>query len=431
ILTVLLAFAFGLGLMLLAAAPSMALHKNYDGNLACGGCHTMHNSQGGDVSMGGSPSIVLLRGALTSRQTMHNFCLQCHASNGAQASNTFETDAHPAPKVYINGKLGAGNSSVAGTLDDFASIGAGGDFSGDLSGNSLGWTDGSTNFLGKAHSLGAGNITPPGGDAAVGTNGFSCTNCHDPHGAYTTSTSTVNKFRNLKVAAAGAILNAMSVNLNAGIAGWIGEAGLVFKPGTNSTKNGCATASTCVWPMYNDNGGVAFTGTTTTDSNRSNSYGVDGATATGTNGIGNWCSQCHDKWHESNTYTAAGGGTNNYVALAAGSDWKRHPVDTVLSGAGAMTTSGSGVTIIDTTNYNAAIATFKALPVATTTGSGVAYMASGQQANNKVFCLSCHFAHGGPYYDNLRWSYVSGVSSGDQTALGLASNVGCQLCHNR
>ena len=46
ILTTLLAFAFGIGLSLLVATPSMAVHKGA-GPLTCGACHTMHSSQGG------------------------------------------------------------------------------------------------------------------------------------------------------------------------------------------------------------------------------------------------------------------------------------------------------------------------------------------------------------------------------------------------
>ena len=48
-----------------------------------------------------------------------------------------------------------------------------------------------------------------------------------------------------------------------------------------------------------------------------------------------------------------------------------------------------------------------------------------------VFCLSCHYAHGGPNFDALRWSHASSVSAGNQVGVGVASNVGCQQCHNR
>ena len=88
------ATAFSLGLGLLAVSQdAQAVHKNYDNQLTCGNCHTMHNSQGstatgdGNASLGGNlgGSLVLLRGAVSNRSQIHKFCLQCHASNGAQA----------------------------------------------------------------------------------------------------------------------------------------------------------------------------------------------------------------------------------------------------------------------------------------------------------------------------------------------------------
>src|SRR3972149_8100018 len=136
-------------------------------------------------------TLAIAASAVIGRAQIHNFCLQCHASNGAQGVSTHKPHEETAPKVYIDGQQGAGNSAVAGTLDSFLVIGAGGDFSGDLSGSSVaGWTDGSTHFLGQAHSLGTTALTPPGGDNVVAP--FSCTSFHDPHGAYTRTTSVAN-----------------------------------------------------------------------------------------------------------------------------------------------------------------------------------------------------------------------------------------------
>lgn len=424
----LLAGLLTVGIGMLSASPSLAVHKNYQNMLTCGNCHTMHNSQGstttdnGNGSLGGSPggSLILLRGVVSSRAEIHNFCLQCHGSNGAQASNTFGDDNHPAPKVYINAQGGAGNSAVAGTLDDFSVIGAGGDFSAELSGDSSGWSltaSGSTMAQGKGHSLGATNVTPPGGDAAISA--FSCTNCHDPHGAYTTSTAISNKFRNLRVNATGAELRS-GVTLNNDIKSYVGDP-TATTPIFQVNGTGNDVASTNIWPLYDDDANLV--GTLAGDSGRSNTYPVTAGAGLGTDGVSRWCAQCHDQWHEAIQ-------TNNN----ASPDWKRHPVDNPLTDA--TPNSGAGVLIIDTTNYpfpDGSATGFKALPVAATTaaGNGVAYLVSGNAANSKVFCLSCHFAHGGPYYDNLRWNYTSSVGQGSQAGNSIASNVGCQLCHNR
>ncbi|MBI3753237.1 MAG: hypothetical protein HY266_04220 [Deltaproteobacteria bacterium] len=423
IFTVLLAFVFGIGITLIASTESMAVHKNYDGKLTCGNCHTMHNSQGG-ASLGGNAggSLVLLRGAVTDRSQIHNICLQCHGSNGAQATATFGTDAHPAPKVYIDGAAGYGNDTADADglrlTNGFSRIGSGGDFSGILSGNSSsGWSftgSPTADILGRGHALGATTVTPPGGDAAIAT--FSCTNCHDPHGAYTSSTAIANKFRNLRISATGASLNA-GITLNTSIKSWIGEAGGIF---VNPSSNACPSNDKCVWPLYNDSSG-ALSGTALTDSNRSNAYPVTSEVST--DGISRWCAQCHDNWHEG-IVPANGPDGNN--------DWRRHPVQTAID----VMTSGAGVSIINAINYNAAIATFQALPVANlvgTTNASVAYMKPTDlgggfygDANATVMCLSCHFAHGGPNYDNLRWNYTSAVSLGGQTGNSIASNVGCE-----
>ena len=174
-----------------------------------------------------------------------------------------------------------------------------------------------------------------------------------------------------------------------------------------------------------------------------------------------WCAQCHDKWHEdiepSNRCLTCDTGYSTNRA------WFRHPVNAVVpvrSGAGCAGSCHSSM--LDRSNYNNNIITQgKALPVTAAMnlsfgGYGseelVYYLPfpqeglctdgstncmdidsgnTGATANHKVFCLTCHFAHAGPYFDNLRWNYTSAVSSGSQSGNGVPSNVGCQLCHNR
>ena len=141
ILTTLLAFAFGIGLALLTAAPSMAVHKG-SGDLTCGACHTMHSSQGGTSapSMGdgsggatGSGSFILLRTSVTDRSQLHNFCLQCHSQNGAQKdviNNGAVAAGQPGttpPKVHLTGTTSA---DLGWDGVDFTTTGGGGLFNG-------------------------------------------------------------------------------------------------------------------------------------------------------------------------------------------------------------------------------------------------------------------------------------------------------------
>lgn len=423
--TLLAIVAFGIAAMLMVATPSMAVHKNYDNKLACGSCHTMHNSQGGDGSSlqgNAGGTIVLLRGAFAGREDIHNLCLNCHGSNGAQATSTFGSDSHAAPKVYIDGAAGTGNGFSGANFD---LIGAGGDFSNELDSS---WVVGTAVGQGYGHSLGETAVAPPG-QADGNVTGFSCTSCHDPHGAYDAATGTVNWFRNLKKTPAQ---SGDTVTLNTNLRSYIG-----MNDGTDSNfvADVAGVASSAIWPFVQND---AVLGTAVCDiGNGSENIATDGdincyavtAGANATDGISNWCAACHDNWHESTANTPANRGAG---------DWKRHPVDVELTGAANNFTSsdgGTGTVIIDVTNYTAAGILGK-LPVAKTAGATdyTATLLDGTAAetgNAKVFCLSCHFAHAGPYYDSLRWDYLSSVGASSQEANSIASSVGCQLCHNR
>ncbi len=416
----LIAAALSLGIGLFAASESQAVHKGA-GDLTCGQCHTMHNSQGGS-SLGGNTngSLILLRGAVSTRAEIHNFCFQCHASDGAQATNAFQPHSNSAPKILLDSvnittKWNQGSA--------FNIIGSGGDFqyacgnvvSGVWNCSSI---DGAGVALGKGHSLGATNVTPPGAnDGPLAA--FTCTSCHDPHGTDNAANTTISKFRNLRKTPTDSGATSVAVDLTSGSAtqhkSWVGGISGTFGGGGNyipvnqatGASYGVATASrSTIWPIYQG----TLTGILATDAANSNAYGG------GANGLAKWCATCHDKWHELNV-----AGNQN------GNDWQRHPVDNVLQDASP--TSGDGVTIFDATNYSVTTAG-QVLPVASgSTTNRVFYMASA--TSDKVFCFSCHYAHGGPYYDNLRWDYQSSVSVGDQTGNGVPSNRGCQLCHNR
>ena len=141
--------------------------------------------------------------------------------------------------------------------------------------------------------------------------------------------------------------------------------------------------------------------------------------------IANWCAACHDNWHEAND------GTNNAGGMGAQGDWKRHPVNNIIVEAGAAGLSGASVKIIDETfpNYDETIAG-QAVPVVSgSVADKTWYLQDGTA--DRVFCLSCHFPHGSPYYDLLRWNYTSAVSAGAQDGNPVPSTRGCQLCHNR
>ena len=436
LLIALIALGLGLGLTLMVSTPSMAVHKG-SGDLQCGNCHTMHSSQGGTsgASMGGgSGSFILLRNPLvTDRATIHNLCLQCHAQTGAQASDVMNTgDIDPnnnttPPKVYLS-SLGWTEGS------NFTQIGAGGDFANAGTYNSsTGWSlngasgDGSgTVALGKGHSIGLTNVAPPGnntgGGTAVGSTiaTFSCTSCHDPHGTSST-TLYINKFRNLKANAMVSGAQETWTNMGAGSV----DIASSYVGGVNSGNNtggqlatggSCATvaAENCIWPVMNTAGSQNAYKTSGTAPTFAGS-GI-ALNATPWVQMSAFCAQCHGAWHEGTTTT------NMSV-----SDWARHPVDNAIDDG--TESSGAGVNITDFAWYNGLTGTAVKVPAAQDVGTDTFYYAN--NSADKVFCLSCHFAHGSPYYDILRWNYTTTVTSGGQTGNGVPTGKGCQQCHNR
>jgi hypothetical protein len=429
ILTALLAFGLGLGLTLIASTPSMAVHKGTGQGLTCGNCHTMHSSQGGtnSTAMGGTTgSFILLRGSVTSRAEIHNFCLQCHSQSGAQAGDQMNTGAFltTPPKVHL---------SALWTGADFSTLGAGGAFGGTYAAGT--YTQPTTDnaagndALGVQHSIGRSTVTPPGntttgaGPGGVALTAFTCTTCHDPHGT-TVTTEGLNSYRNLK---AGTYMTTdaqnrwTDMNLFGNLAtSYVGAVAGSALSGTSPT-----TAAN-IWPIWRTTalqnsyltavaavtlGGTALDGT------------IDDTRHVG---ISAFCAQCHGAWHEA-----------RYITNKSGtSDWNRHPVNNRL--VDATPTSGGSVNIFEFAHYNQQGDTTQAPYTATTAtklpaaqGAVAATRYYADDNGDKVFCLSCHFAHGSIYNDILRWNYTSAVSAGSQIGNGIASNVGCQQCHNR
>jgi hypothetical protein len=272
------------------------------------------------------------------------------------------------------------------------------------------------------HSIGiSGTPVPPGADTGTGLTAFSCTHCHDPHGttAATGQSNGVNGFRNLKTIPQGSNETG-GVALSANTRSYVGTSG----SSNNWTADNADGDENAIWPVYATT--ATFQGASSESAATSgtvNSYGVGSSGNTNaTDGIASWCAACHDEWHEDD---AAGGSTNE---VNSGEDWRRHPVDNVLEDDD--TESGAGVNVVDTSKYTTA--GDAGLPLASSSDAPlVAYLVPGEEGKQRVFCLSCHFAHAGPYLDALRWDYLSSVGQGSQVGKSLASNEGCQLCHNR
>lgn len=431
---------------IITTTPSIAVHKGA-GDLSCGGCHTMHSSQGGasGSSMGtATGSFILLRASVASRAEIHQLCLQCHAHTGSQSGTPFPPHGQLAPKVHGGGFLNWDMNQ------SFGNIGAGGDFVSEVDGSSFNLTfDGSVYALGYGHSVGMTNVVPPGNTVSLPT--FTCTTCHDPHGISKTQFDDdlakgdtgkpeINVFRNLIRPGPRDLTGSCSachkygssgisppLSLLAEMKSWIGgitgQYTGVQNPGANyyipQIVNGVA-----VWPVYGSNDPTNVLWNTVYDGIKGN-YDVSVVLDRPGSGMSSWCAKCHGAFHEENVTTNADG-----------QDWKRHPVEYKIN---KDDKSGANVPTIAWDHYSTEITDGFKVPAANTDSTDLTqehYYADKEESTNigkgdKVFCLSCHFAHAGPYYDALRWDYTSSVSSGSQTGKSIPSNRGCQQCHDR
>ena len=366
----------------------------------------------------------------------------------------------------------------------FNQIGAGGDFFNELSG---GWDAITSPALGYGHSIGATNVVPPGGDQSLAY--LTCTSCHDPHGTNSTASATINIFRNLKV-------NATDAGTNSGVKfyegpGYNSVGGYMpgytresfihksYVGGVNGAYFGGSetdTAGQVIWPVYRGN----LTANPSIDKINSNVYGagLDAAFFNATYGdqgttISKWCAQCHDKWHEkiaTTNRTLSGvvilDADGNFLGFSeAERHWRRHPTRSYMPTKATKMSTIEGCAgachygvphspnALDRANYSTdIILARKRLHVTSSYTNdwnippdGVYYLRYNTpcdtpgdptcmwQDTPQIICLTCHFAHGGPYRDGLRWDYIeaSSVAQGSQTGNPIASTKGCQLCHNR
>jgi len=108
-----------------------------------------------------------------------------------------------------------------------------------------------------------------------------------------------------------------------------------------------------------------------------------------------FCTGCHAVFHDNQ---------------GSGSPWLRHPSDLIIPNSGEYASIS--------TTYNPLV------PVARPAGFNWAGGPSGTVAagTDMVMCLSCHRAHGSPYYKMIRWPYKEGATLSECLS-------GCNVCH--
>lgn len=126
------------------------------------------------------------------------------------------------------------------------------------------------------------------------------------------------------------------------------------------------------------------------DAGNHNQYkGLNSPETTDTSTISSLCARCHGQYHSNVTDSVSGA-----------SPWLRHPTDYDMSNTGEYANyGGSGNAYVP------------AVPVASET---VTTVKSNVEFNNDtiVTCVTCHRAHGSPYYKAMRWNYSGSVNGG-------------------
>ncbi|HEC96796.1 MAG TPA: hypothetical protein ENI58_01330 [Nitrospirae bacterium] len=326
----------------------------------CSNCHTMHNSQGGiPMNYNGSdiPNQRLLRGD----------CIGCHAQN------TSSNIVNSIPQVYHSDPtdLAGGNFRYVVNNGDAYGHNVQGIISADVT---------------------LGN-TPPGYNSAYdpSTTGFStagrlvCAGANGCHGN--------RNFSDQWDAVSGGHHGDDSI--------------LKYGAGFTLTGQGASVATSYRF-LYKIKGAEDSDWQATVSATDHNEYLAEdyvnrGTTASWANmkgTISELCSECHSTFHL--------GGSSG---IGSASPWLRHPTDVIIPNSGEFASMS--------TTYKATVPVGR--PAASLTDGLTSAVSTVTPGTDRVICLSCHRAHGSPYYKMLRWNYKS-------TFLPTAL-YGCNVCH--
>lgn len=341
----------------------------------CTDCHTMHRSQdGGALSIWGDS------GPYEALLTVD--CIGCHTGDNVAGGDV----PFVMPDTYVpnyGGASGTGTEASSTTL-------AGGSFywvlTNDTRGHNIaGYCNPDVTMApsdgnlppGFAGGYAAGDGTTPGSGSWSSTKQITCAGTYGCHGTHSNE-SQAGAISGGHHALTGPSISTVSDNstdyrMLVGISG-VEDSDWEFRPDINSHN------------QY---------------------HGVDSPGTSDTSTISYLCSECHGRFHY-----------NDDSSSPTVSPWLRHPTNFDLSRA-----SGS-----DYDNYNedvgvgvysliAPVASDQSIP----SNQGVIQsqvMDAGSNDDAIITCLSCHRAHGSPYYKAMRWDYA-----------GSATGGYCSVCH--
>lgn len=347
-------FSFAL-IFLLCCGIAQAKVKGH-----CSTCHTMHNSENGSVLISGGTNQALLR----------QDCVGCHTGDNSDSDG---------------GHIGEGGTPFVHYTDDVDNYGIWGITGTTLAGGTFHFidSDGNTghNVTGIDISGGPG-IIPPGyntgetlgiadaagdipGDGAWSENDqVTCAGTYGCHGNHDTS----NEFE--------AVHGGHHQGVNGG----------AIDPSPDSNTTPAAGYRMLVGIAGYEDSDWEYQ----PDSSHHNQY--YGSTTPGQQSdpstINYLCAQCHGQFHSPVT--------NLSNEVGGSSPWLRHPTEYSMKETGEYA------------NYSEYL---PATPLASTEISAIVSTVTFVN-DTIVSCISCHRAHGSPYYKSMRWDYAGDSSGG-------------------
>ncbi|MFH1672295.1 MAG: cytochrome c3 family protein [Pseudomonadota bacterium] len=350
----------------------------------CANCHTMHNSQNGSLEVTDGPLRTLLK----------NDCLGCHSSEGTET--VVSTGGSEAPIVLNHGLP---NRPLAGGNFHWVEHG------GDEYGHNVINPDGTLaeapgnggvgcGFGGCHASLASIRYAPGPGPLFNPIRGKGCIGCHDTRAAHHAGGQEFgNGYRLVGVPGDGT--RGYRFLSKAGQVYWnIPPHNPPNVAGLEAPWAALQSQSSSAHNEYQD-APKAFA---------PNAYYAHPKYAGQPQGISDFCSGCHRAYHSWQDGGSPNGGN--------GSAWLRHPASVTLPDSGEY----ANYTVFDPT-----------VPVARPWSALFGMTAASPVVNpgqDKVMCLSCHYAHAGPYPDALRWDYEGMIVGSDNPS-------GCFRCHSQ
>ena len=324
---------------------------------ACSECHTMHNSQNGSAVVGSGPLDKLLKGD----------CIGCHTGTNTSSTNTPYVHSTSAQYGTTGTENPDSNTLAGGNFRWVANDDAyGHNIAGLFTEDPLATADTGNNNPGFGSGLTAADGTTVGSDWS--NNQLTCAGTYGCHGTHSTTS----------------------------------EMDAVVGTHHNSSTGAVIPSATTPTPADSFRALVGIEGYEDPDwefqptASAHNQYkGVDGAAGTDDTTISYLCGQCHGTFHQNSN---------------SSSPWLRHPTDYDMANSNRSDydeyNGGTG-----TNNTYSVVAPVASSPITSSTVP-LSTVTPGTTATEDtiVTCISCHRAHGSPYYKMMRWDYATGTN---------------------